>query len=43
MIEEPKGYVANCENCWKECCSDDIDECYPSDGDEFISALKEEG
>lgn len=43
MIKEPTGWVANCENCWEEISSDDIDDCYPCREDEFIEALKNHG
>ena len=43
MISEPTGWVANCENCWKEISSDDIDECHPRREDEFIEDLKNQG
>ena len=43
MIMEPRGWIASCECCWKELCSDDIDDCYPQDEDEFVRALKNEG
>ena len=43
MIKEPTGWVANCENCWKELSSDDIDECFPRDEDEFIEYLNNQG
>ena len=43
MITEPKGWVANCENCWNELSSDDIYECYPRDEDEFIKYLQNQG
>lgn len=43
MITEPTGWIANCENCWKELSSDDIDECWPQNEDEFIQDLKNKG
>lgn len=43
MITEPKGWIANCENCCKELSSGDIDECYPRNEDEFIDDLKTQG
>lgn len=43
MIKEPTGWVAICENCLKELSSNEIDECWPHDEDEFIKDLKEEG
>ena len=43
MITEPKGWIANCENCWNELSSDDIYECYPRDEDEFIKYLQNQG
>ena len=43
MISEPTGWVANCENCWEEISSNDIDECYPHNEDEFIEDLKTQG
>ena len=43
MITEPTGWIANCENCCKKLSSDDIDECYPRDEDEFVEYLKEKG
>lgn len=43
MISKPTGWVANCENCWKEISSSDIDECYPRDEYEFIEDLKNQG
>lgn len=43
MISEPTGWVANCENCWTEISSNDIDECHPRNEDEFIEDLKNQG
>jgi hypothetical protein len=43
MIREPTGWVAQCEKCWAEISSDDIDECYPRREDEFIEYLKNQG
>lgn len=43
MIKEPTGWVAHCENCWRKLSSDDIDDCWPRDEDEFIEYLKNRG
>ena len=43
MITEPTGWIANCENCWKKLSSDDIDDCWPHDEDDFVEYLKEQG
>ena len=40
MITRPTGWVDHCEHCWRELCSDDIDDCYPQDEDEFVEALQ---
>ena len=43
MVTRPTGWVAHCENCWKELSSNEIDECWPQDEDEFIKDLKNQG
>lgn len=43
MIKEPTGWVANCENCWKEISSNDMYKYYPCREDEFIDDLKTHG
>lgn len=43
MITKPTGWIAYCENCWRELSSNEIDECWPQDEDEFIECLKNVG
>jgi hypothetical protein len=43
MIKRPTGWIAYCENCLRELSSNEIDECWPQDEDEFIKCLKDEG